>query len=201
MATRVALKACASSHLDDAAAFQPDEHRSTAQRERGSQRPMEGRMDDSDVEELGPVDYVVVEFPTDRADFSGAMAAELSALINRGTVRVLDLILLKKELDGTVEGFETHDFDDVDLSGLRELETELALLLAEEDVEAIGAALEPGTVAAVLVWENLWAAPFGSAVRRSGGQLVASGRIPIQALAAAIEADEATATQGVSDAS
>jgi hypothetical protein len=158
-------------------------------------------MDDSDVEELGPVDYVVVEFPTDRADFSGAMAAELSALINRGTVRVLDLILLKKELDGTVEGFETHDFDDVDLSGLRELETELALLLAEEDVEAIGAALEPGTVAAVLVWENLWAAPFGSAVRRSGGQLVASGRIPIQALAAAIEADEATATQGVSDAS
>jgi hypothetical protein len=158
-------------------------------------------MEDNDVEELGPVDYVVVEFPADKADFSGAMAAELSALISSGTVRVLDLILLKKELDGTVEGFETHDFGDVDLSGLRELETELALLLAEEDVEAIGAALEPGTVAAVLVWENLWAAPFGSAVRRSGGQLVASGRIPIQALAAAGEADEAMATQGVSDAS
>lgn len=114
---------------------------------------------------------------------------------------MLDLILLKKELDASVEGFETHDFGDVDLGGLRELETELALLLAEEDVEAIGAALEPGTVAAVLVWENLWAAPFGSAVRRSGGQLVASGRIPIQALAAALEADEAMATQGVSDAS
>ena len=158
-------------------------------------------MEDNEVEELGPVDYVVVEFPADQADFSGAMAAELSALVNGGTVRVLDLILLKKELDGSVEGFETHDVDDVDLSGLRELETELALLLAEEDVEAIGAALEPGTVAAVLVWENVWAAPFGSAVRRSGGQLVASGRIPIQALAAAIEADEAMATQGVSDAS
>jgi hypothetical protein len=77
------------------------------------------------------------------------------------------------------------------------LEDELALLLAEEDVEAIGAALEPGSIAAVLVYENLWAAPFGSAVRRSGGQLVASGRIPIQELAAAIEADESTAKEGV----
>jgi hypothetical protein len=154
-------------------------------------------MDDSDVDELGPVDYVVVEFPADRADFSGAMAAELSALISRGTVRVLDLILLKKELDGSVEGFESHDFGDVDLGGLRELETELALLLAEEDVEAIGAALEPGTVAAVLVWENTWAAPFGAAVRRSGGQLVASGRIPVQALAAVVEADEEMTREGV----
>ena len=158
---------------------------------------MEATMDDSDVDELGPVDYVVVEFPADKANFSGEMAAELSALVTSGTVRVLDLILLKKELDGSVEGFETHDFGDVDLSGLRELETELAMLLAEEDVEAIGAALEPGTVAAVLVWENSWAAPFGSAVRRSGGQLVASGRIPVQALAAALEADEATAKEGV----
>ncbi len=154
-------------------------------------------MNDNDVDELGPVDYVVVEFPADKADFSGEMAAELSALIDRDVVRVLDLILLKKELDGSVEGFEAHDFGDTDLSGLRGLETELALLLAEEDVEAIGAALEPGSVAAVLVWENVWAAPFGSAVRRSGGQLVASGRIPIQALAAAIEADEAKTKEGV----
>ena len=69
---------------------------------------------------------------------------------------------------------------------------ELALLLAEEDVESIGAAIEPGSIAAVLVWENTWAAPFGAAVRRSGGQLVAGGRIPIQALAAALEADEHT---------
>jgi Family of unknown function (DUF6325) len=154
-------------------------------------------MNDPDVDELGPVDYVVVEFPADQANFSGEMTAELSALIDRGTVRVLDLILLKKELDGTVEGFESHDFGDVDLGGLRELETELALLLAEEDVEAIGAALEPGTVAAVLVWENVWAAPFGAAVRRSGGQLAASGRIPIQALAAAVEADESMTKKGV----
>ena len=153
-------------------------------------------MSDTEVDELGPVDYVVVEFPADKADFSGEMATALSSLIDRDVVRVLDLILLKKELDGSVEGFESHDFGDGDLSGLRELETDLALLLAEEDVEAIGAALEPGSVAAVLVWENVWAAPFGSAVRRSGGQLVASGRIPIQAIAEAIEADEAMTKEG-----
>jgi hypothetical protein len=157
-------------------------------------------MTDSDVDELGPVDYVVVEFPADQANFSGEMAKELSALVERGVVRVLDLLLLKKNLDGSVEGFESHEFGDGDLGELRELETELAMLLAEEDVESIGAALEPGSVAAVLVWENAWAAPFGSAVRRSGGQLVAGGRIPIQALAAALEADEATAKEGVGDA-
>ncbi len=154
-------------------------------------------MNDTDVDELGPVDYVVVEFPADRANFSGEMAAELSALVERGLVRVLDLLFLKKDLDGSVEGFESHDFDAGDVGELRSLEGELAMLLAAEDVEAIGAALEPGSVAGVLVWENVWAAPFGSAVRRSGGQLVASGRIPIQALAAAVEADEATADEGV----
>ena len=154
-------------------------------------------MTDSDVDELGPVDYVVVEFPADRANFSGEMASELSALVKGGVVRVLDLLFLKKELDGSVEGFESHEFDDSELGELREAETELAMLLAAEDVESIGAALEPGTIAAVLVWENAWAARFGSAVRRSGGQLVASGRIPIQALAAALEADEATAKEGV----
>ena len=156
-------------------------------------------MNDEDVDELGPVDYVVVEFPADQANFSGEMAKELSALVERGVVRVLDLLLLKKNLDGSVEGFESHEFEDGDLGELRELETELAVLLAEEDVESIGAALEPGSVAAVLVWENVWAAPFGAAVRRSGGQLVAGGRIPIQALAAALEADEATTKEGVGD--
>jgi len=154
-------------------------------------------MTDEEVDELGPVDYLVVEFPADKADFSGAMAAELSALVGRGLVRVLDLLILKKNDDGSVEGFESHDFGDDELGELRGLEDELALLLAAEDVESIGAALEPGSVAAVLVYENLWAAPFGAAVRRSGGQLVASGRIPIQALAAALEADETATTEGV----
>lgn len=154
-------------------------------------------MTDEDVDELGPVDFLVVEFPADRAKFSGEMAAELGALVDRGLVRVLDLLFLKKDEDGSVEGFESHDFGDDELGDLRALEDELALLLAEEDVEAIGAAMEPGSIAAVLVYENVWAAPFGSAVRRSGGQLVASGRIPIQALAAALEAEETTAQEGV----
>jgi hypothetical protein len=154
-------------------------------------------MSDEQIDELGPVDYVVVEFPADRANFSGEMASELSSLVKRGVVRVLDLLFLKKELDGSVEGFESHEFGDDELGELRAAETELAMLLAAEDVESIGAALEPGSIAAVLIWENVWAAPFGSAVRRSGGQLVASGRIPIQALASALEADEETATEGV----
>lgn len=153
-------------------------------------------MNDTDVDELGPVDYLVVEFPADKANFSGEMATELSALVKRGLVRVLDLLFLKKDLDGSVEGFESHEFDAGDVGELRALEGELAMLLAAEDVEAIGAALEPGSVAGVLVWENVWAAPFGSAVRRSGGQLVASGRIPIQALAAAVEMDESTEHEG-----
>jgi len=147
-------------------------------------------MADADLDELGPVDYLVVEFPADKADFSGAMARELSALIKSRTVRVLDLLFLKKDLDGTVEGFESHEAGDDELGELRELEAELALVLAEEDVASVGAALEPGSVAAVLVFENTWAAPFASAVRQSGGQLVASGRIPIQTLVSALEADE-----------
>ncbi len=154
-------------------------------------------MTDSDVDELGPVDYLVVEFPAERANFSGEMKSELSNLIERGLVRVLDLLMLKKEPDGSVEGFEAHDFGDGDLAELRGAETELAMLLAEEDVEAIGAALAPGSVAGVLVWENVWAAPFGAAVRHSGGQVVAGGRIPIQALAAAVEVDMDTTSEGV----
>jgi hypothetical protein len=154
-------------------------------------------MTESEIDELGPVDYIVVEFPSDQANFSGEMASELSALVRSGAIRVLDLLFLKKELDGSVEAFESHEFDDDELGELREAETELAMLLAEEDVESIAAALEPGSIAAVLVWENIWAAPFGAAVRRSGGQLVASGRIPLQALAAALEADESIAKEGV----
>ena len=132
----------------------------------------------------------MVEFPADEANFSGEMALELSALVERDLVRVLDLLFIKKDMDGSVEALESHEFEDSEVGRLRELETDLALLLAEEDVESIGAALGPGSSAAVLIWENIWAAPFGSAVRRSGRQLVAGGRISVQALAAALEADE-----------
>jgi fructosamine-3-kinase len=153
-------------------------------------------MADNEVDELGPIDYLVVEFPAGKADFSGAMAAELRKLVEAGTVRVLDLLMITKETDGAVDAFEIHEFDDDGVGALRELGAELAELLSEEDVGHIAAALEPGTVAAALVWENTWAAPFASSVRRSGGQLVASGRIPMQAILAAVEADEDTVTEG-----
>ena len=144
-------------------------------------------MDDDNAVELGPVDWIVVEFPGSR--FNGEMAPALRDLVERDLVRVLDLLVLKKDADGTLEAFELSDLDPAEIGELRTYEAELATLLSEEDVTAIGEAIEPGNSAAVLVWENSWAAPFASAVRRSGGQLVASGRIPIQALLAAIEAD------------
>jgi hypothetical protein len=141
-----------------------------------------------EVDELGPVDWIVVEFPGSR--FNGQIAPVLLDLVERDLVRVLDLLVLKKDDDGSLEAFELSDLDQGEIGELRTYESELAMLLSEGDVTSLGAAIEPGSSAAVLVWENTWAAPFASAVRRSGGQLVASGRIPIQALLAAIEADE-----------
>ena len=144
--------------------------------------------DVDDVDELGPVDWIVVEFPGSR--FNGQIAPALLDLVERDLVRVLDLLVLKKDDDGSLEAFELSDLDEGEIGELRTYESELAMLLSEEDVTSLAAAIEPGSSAAVLVWENTWAAPFASAVRRSGGQLVASGRIPIQALLAAVEADE-----------
>jgi len=146
-------------------------------------------MDEVDaVDELGPVDWIVVEFPGSK--FNGQIAPALRDLVERDLIRVLDLLVLKKDADGSLEAFELSDLDEGEIGGLRTYESELAMLLSEEDVTSLAAAIEPGSSAAVLVWENSWAAPFASAVRRSGGQLVASGRIPIQALLAAVEADE-----------
>ena len=144
--------------------------------------------DEADVSELGPVDWIVVEFPGSR--FNGEIAPALADLVDRDLIRVLDLLVLKKDSEGTLEAYELADLDDTELGELRSHEAELAMLLSEEDVNALAAAIEPGSSAAVLVWENKWAAPFGAAVRHSGGQLVASGRIPVQALLAAIEADD-----------
>jgi hypothetical protein len=139
------------------------------------------------VDELGPVDYLVVEFPG--SNFNGEIMPELVSLVEKGIVRVLDLVLIKKDDDGSFEAFEFADIDSGLLGGLRELERELADLLSEEDVAEVAEALEPGSTAGLLVYENLWAAPFASAVRRSGGQLVANGRIPVQALLAVLEAE------------
>jgi len=153
-------------------------------------------MSDADVER-GPVDCVVVAFPAGQAKFSGEMASELRALMDSNTVRVLDLLLVTKDVDGSVEATELRDADDSEVGQLRAAEADLAVLLAASDVDEIGGVLEPGSTAAVLVWENTWAAPFGAAVRRSGGQLAASERIPTQAILAAIDADRAANAQGV----
>ncbi len=141
----------------------------------------------NEIDVLGPVDYMVVEFPAETANFTGEIAAELKGLVESGTIRVLDLILLRKDEDGSVEGIELEESDDSVVGELRQFEGDVAMLLAEEDIEAVGMALEPGSVAGVLVWENTWAGPFGAAVRRAGGQLVANGRIPTQAILAAVE--------------
>ena len=153
-------------------------------------------MADINVDELGPVDYLVVRFPEGKARFSGEMASELKALIENETIRVLDLVILTKADDGSLEAAELRDVDDSDVGELRELERDLAILLAEEDVEQIGEMLEPASAAAIVVWENSWAAPFASAIRRSGGELVTSGRIPTQALIAAVEADREAEAKG-----
>ena len=154
-------------------------------------------MNDEVMDELGPIDYLVVEFPAGKADFSGEMAAQLKALVEAGTVRVLDVLIITKDADGAVDAFELHEFEDDQVGALRELGSEFAQLLSEEDVGHIAAALEPGTVAAALVWENAWAAPFASSIRHSGGQLVASGRIPMQAIIAAVDAgDNVAPTEG-----
>jgi len=144
--------------------------------------------DPNDVDELGPVDYIVVEFPGSK--FNGEIAPALKDLVDRGIIRVLDIVILQKDDKGTLEVAELSDLDDTEVGSIRDYETELAMLLSEDDVLAVAEAIEPGTTAAVLVWENKWAVPFATAVRHSGGLLVASGRIPIQAIAAAIEADE-----------
>ena len=150
---------------------------------------------DIDLDSLGPVDYVVVEFPAGAANFTGEKATELLSLVDAGTIRVIDILILTKNDDGTVDAMELSDVPE--LGELEALEAELAELLAAEDVEHLAAAMEPGSTAGVLIWENLWAAPFASAARRSGGQLIATGRIPIQAIIASIEADNALTTEGV----
>ncbi len=145
-------------------------------------------MTDASLDDLGPVDYLVVEFPAGAKNFTGEMAAELVKLVDAGTIRVVDVLILDKNEDGSVDATELSDIEQ--LGELQAIEAELAELLAADDVVHLAAAMEPGSTAGVLIWENLWAAPFASAARRAGGQLIANGRIPIQAIIASIEADD-----------
>jgi hypothetical protein len=146
-------------------------------------------MEASQIPVVGPVDYLVLGFPAGQQNFTGEAIDELAKLVAEGAIKVLDMLLVAKGEDGTIEGTEVHEGPAGDLGRLLSKEADLAMVLAEEDIEKVGATLEPGGVAAVLVWENTWAAPFATAVRRAGGELLASGRIPTQALLAAAEAE------------
>ncbi|HET6355507.1 DUF6325 family protein [Streptomyces sp.] len=142
-----------------------------------------------DVEQMGPVDYVVIEFPGNR--MTGEGFPILLDLVESGIIRILDLLFIRKESDGSVAALDLKDFgDEVDLTLFEGVSSGL---LGQDDIEEAANALEPNSSAGILIYENVWAAPFARAMRRSGGQLVASGRIPVQALLASLDATEATA--------
>jgi Family of unknown function (DUF6325) len=140
------------------------------------------------LEEMGPVDYIVVEWPDKQP--KGEAAPLLLDLVDRGLIRILDLAFITKGEDGSVAGLEISALGDR-VEELKAFEGVSSGLLSDDDITEAGEALEPGTTAALLVYENRWAAPFATAVRKSGGQLVASGRIPVQAIVAALDAAEA----------
>jgi len=142
-------------------------------------------MSGDEAAEMGPVDYLVVEWPGKQP--TGEAAPLLLDLVERGLIRILDLAFIAKGDDGTVAGLEISDLGD-NVAELKVFEGASSGLLSDDDISEAGEALDPGTSAALLVYENTWAAPFAAAVRKSGGQLVASGRIPIQAIVAALDA-------------
>ncbi len=146
-------------------------------------------MNGDDLNEMGPIDYLLVEWPGRQPN--GEVAPHLVDLVDRGLIRILDLTFITKAEDGTVAGLELADLGG-EVAELSIFEGASSGLLSDEDINEAAGALEFGTSAALLVFENTWAAPFASAVRRSGGQLVASGRIPVQAVLAALDAAEAT---------
>ena len=141
-----------------------------------------------DFDEMGPVDYLVVEFPGSR--MTGEGLPLLVDLVDRGIIRILDLQFVKKELDGSVVGLAIADLDKDGKLDLAVFEGASSGLLGQDDIDEAGAALEPGSSAGIVVYENRWAAPLARALRRGGAQLVASGRIPVQAILAALDATE-----------
>ena len=147
-------------------------------------------MDTEQLEELGPIDYVVLEWPGQQPD-TGEVQPLLLELVDRGVVRILDIGFVAKDPDGSVVGVELGELKQL-AAAFAEFEGASSGLLGYEDLREAAAALDPGTSAAVIVWENRWAAPVAAALRRSGGQLVASGRLPIQAIIAALDAVEAS---------
>jgi len=142
------------------------------------------------ITEMGPVDYLVVEFPGSRLPGLPLLAD----IVDRGTIRILDLAFVRKERDGTVEQLALAQVVDDDNQELAVFDGAASGLLAPDDIVDAGRALEPDSTAVILVYENTWAAPLAVALRRGGGQLVASARIPVQAIVAALDLAEATST-------
>jgi hypothetical protein len=151
----------------------------------------EETVSEAELDELGPIDYVVLEWPGAFPDTSEVQPLLLD-LVERGIIRILDIGFVAKDENGEVTGLDVGDLKQV-AAAFAEFEGASSGLLGFDDLEEAAAALEPGTSAAVLVWENRWAAPVAVAVRKSGGQLIASGRIPIQAILASLDALEAEA--------
>jgi hypothetical protein len=145
---------------------------------------------EAQLDEMGPVDYVVLEWADDQPP-SGEVQPLLLDLVDRGIIRILDIAFLAKDWDGSVSGIEVGGGLQQLAAAFAEFEGASSGLLGDDDLQEAAAALEPGTSAAVIVWENRWAAPVAVALRRSGGQLVASGRIPVQAILASLDAVEA----------
>ena len=141
-------------------------------------------------DEMGPIDYVVLEWPGTQPQ--GEVAPLIIDLVDRGIIRILDVALMAKDADGTVGAMDFGAFDG-ESGGFEAFEGAATGILGQEDLEEAAAALQPNSAAAVLVWENRWAAPVAVAVRKSGGQLIASGRIPVQAILASLDALEAEA--------
>jgi hypothetical protein len=142
-----------------------------------------------ELNEMGPIDYLLIEWP-DRQPTGEAMP-HLIDLVDQGLIRILDLAFVAKGEDGSVAALEIADLGD-EIEAFAAFEGASSGLLSDEDFNEAGNALEPGTSAALLVYENRWAAPLATALRRSGGQLVASGRIPVQDVLAALDAAEAS---------
>ena len=143
-------------------------------------------------EEIGPVDIVVIGFPAD-APMTGEAVPLLVDLVERGIVRVLDVLFVTANADGTVSGFEATDLDDKGIGDFKVFEGASSGLLGEDDIATAGNAIEPGGAAVLIVYENRWAAPFAAAVRRNGGVLIDNQRIPVQDLVRALDAAEAAA--------
>ncbi len=146
-------------------------------------------MTQQELEELGPIDYVVLEWPGKQP--TGTAAPLIVDLVERGIIRIIDIAFMRKFEDGSIDTLDLGSLNG-DSAGFSEFEGAATGLLGQEDLEEAAAVLAPGTTAAILVWENRWAAPIAVALRRSGGQLVASGRIQTQAILAALDALEAS---------